>query len=503
MNPTIPETSDDGGHSLIVIGAGTAGLPCAIGAAAAGAKVLVIEKSHRIGGTLHYSTGHLSAAGTSLQRKRGITDTVEDHLADLDRISHCLSRADLVRQAVTAAPDAVEWLLDRGFDVDPETPRILYGHEPYSIPRTYYGRSGGLSILEVLHGELEKWQRRGSIEVWLATAVVGLRATASCIEIETEGRHGSRLLTATEVVLATGGFASSPELLAEFDGAPAAVSAASPTSTGDGLLLAQELGAAVASTGRQLPGFGCLEHPGTSGRIDRTVERVALIAQEREPAEIYVTEQGRRFIAEDDPSIDRKERALAALPGWQFWAVFDAAALELPGPRLVPGWSVADFTRHANTRPDLVMADSIPGLAEAAGLPTGRLNTTIEDFDRFAGGAADDPLGRLRGRHPIGRAPYFALRLRGQVSVSFAGIDVDSQLRVRRTDGSIIPGLSAVGEAIGCGATGGDAYCGGMMVTPALSLGRALGERLANRACAPRDRSVADLQTPPEERADR
>lgn len=39
------------GHDLIVVGAGTAGLPCAIEAASRGARVLLLEKAAEIGGT--------------------------------------------------------------------------------------------------------------------------------------------------------------------------------------------------------------------------------------------------------------------------------------------------------------------------------------------------------------------------------------------------------------------------------------------------------------------
>lgn len=473
----------DGDHyQVIVVGAGTAGLPCAIAAAEAGARVLLIDKHHRLGGTLHYSTGHLSAAGTSLQRERGIDDTVEQHLADLAAISHGRARGDLVRQAVADAPRTVEWLLERDFDVDPQTPRILYGHEPYSVARTYYGRSGGLSVLSVLEEELRPWRESGAVDVWLDSPVVGLATGARGVEVTVDRRGRGTTVSAPHVVLATGGFASDPDLLAELDEAPDGVSAASPTSTGDGLLLARELGAAVAGTGRQLPGFGCLQHPTTPGRIDRSVERVALVVQERPPAEIYVDAGGDRFVAEDEPSIDRKERALAALPSWRFWCVFDAAALERPGARLVPGWGVDDFARYADSRPDLVSADSVRELAVRAGVDPDGLESTVAAFNAFARGERTDPLGRRDAPEPIARAPYYALRLHGQVSVSFAGVDVDAGLAVRREDGSRIDGLYAVGEVIGCGATGGDAYCGGMMVTPSLTLGRRLGERLARSA---------------------
>jgi fumarate reductase flavoprotein subunit len=52
-------------------------------------------------------------------------------------------------------------------------------------------------------------------------------------------------------------------------------------------------------------------------------------------------------------------------------------------------------------------------------------------------------------------------------------------LRVLRVDGSVIPRLHAAGEVLGSGATLGQAFVPGMMLTPALALGRWLGRDLA------------------------
>src|SRR5580765_5634840 len=52
---------------VIVIGAGTAGMPLALWASTRG-KVLVIERGPDVGGTLFLSGGMMSAAGTNLQK---------------------------------------------------------------------------------------------------------------------------------------------------------------------------------------------------------------------------------------------------------------------------------------------------------------------------------------------------------------------------------------------------------------------------------------------------
>jgi fumarate reductase flavoprotein subunit len=57
-------------------------------------------------------------------------------------------------------------------------------------------------------------------------------------------------------------------------------------------------------------------------------------------------------------------------------------------------------------------------------------------------------------------------------------VSIDKNLRVTRADGTPIPGLYAAGEVMGSGATLGDAFAPGMMLTPALTLGRWLGQTL-------------------------
>ena len=51
-------------------------------------------------------------------------------------------------------------------------------------------------------------------------------------------------------------------------------------------------------------------------------------------------------------------------------------------------------------------------------------------------------------------------------------------VRVQRGDGSVVPNLYAAGEVLGSGVTLGKAFAPGMMLTPALALGRWLGNTL-------------------------
>ena len=68
--------------------------------------------------------------------------------------------------------------------------------------------------------------------------------------------------------------------------------------------------------------------------------------------------------------------------------------------------------------------------------------------------------------------------MQGWTLVSFAGLAVNKNLQVIKSSGEPIQNLFAVGEVIGAGATSGNAYVNGMLVTPAITFGRLLGENI-------------------------
>jgi succinate dehydrogenase/fumarate reductase flavoprotein subunit len=493
IDPTIDPTIDPRGEEtmfdVIVVGAGTAGLPCAIAAAEHGARVLLLDKADRAGGTLHLSGGHMSAAGARRQREFGIEgDTASAHLDDIIRISeNTVKRRDLIDIAVEHGASTVDWLDDHGFEFDPRTPRIVYGHEPYGVARTFYGVDEGRSTLKTLTKILEPYLQSGLVTLATNSSVTELIADGDkvvgvCI-VGVDGQVSE--VTAGAVVLATGGFAANPELFAELDGRGAPlVSAAATTSTGDGLIMARNIGGAVAGVGDYLPTFGGMPHPDDPGRV-QWVDRPLLVAEERDPWEIYVDRDGVRFIAEDDPSVDRKERALTKVADLTFWTVFDEQAVEL-SPNIVVGWTSADMRDRANVRAGVHCADSIEELAMLAGIDVDGLASTVNRYNAAVTCGEADELGRIVRPAPIATGPFYAMKNHGITLITFAGLDVDTDFAVRRSDGSVIEGLFAIGELLGSSATMGNSFCSGMLVGPCLTFGRLLGARLAH-AHLPKD----------------
>ena len=480
---------------LIIVGAGTAGIPCAIVAAQAGATVAVIEKDSQIGGTMHVSAGHMSGAGIRRQHDVGIDDdTVERHFEDVMRLSRGEADPVLVRVAVEEAPQTIDWLHDLGFNFDPETPTIYLGHDSYSRARTVWhaapagmelipmGRA--LGILDTLRPLWDAEVAAGRIVPYLSTALTSLIVEdGAVVGVRAQGPDGPLELRAPHTVIASGGYGSSPELFAELTpGRPRLVTNAWHTATGDGIVAARAVGAAIRGGEKHNYRLGMIEVEPGSGRADMRKDFVNLSAAVRRPDEIWVNSRGERFADETTQDITSQERTLHDQPDQRFWLVFDEAAVVGPQAPLPLLWEREQLRAAAAEGVFVWRADTIGGLAAKAGIAAAELEATVVAYNaRIARGDAD-PLGRTGADRPIATGPFYALALPAGVLVTFGGIHVDGQLRALDGDGRPIPGLYAAGEVIGGGATSGVAFCGGMLVTPALAFGRILGRTLAATA---------------------
>ncbi len=463
---------------VVIVGAGTTGMVAAIFASRRGARVLLLESAADIGGTLHISGGNMSAAGTKLQKGKNIADSVQEHYDDVMRICHNTADPKIVRLAVEHAADTFDWLTDSGMPLDPVCPQYNNGaHEPYLIKRYAWGPEYGKSIYKALVPMFFAEVTSGGVTLKLSTRVTGLiqdPRTRAVTGVRTKSADGVALdYHGQNILVATGGYAASPQMVARIHGTPLYSNGSMPEARGEGIEMIESVGGYLRGGDYFHCNFGVVlndyDYP------SKTIGRVVTMPEVRQPWEIYVDSRGNRFLPEDEPSVDKRERALVALPDKRYWVVFDGAILK-EAPPVMERWSREQVTAALGNHPMFLKANSLAELAAQAGMDAPTLEASVKAYNDNLKGT--DPLGRKHRPRPIGSGPFYAIRQHATIIVSTAGITVDGDLRVVDRQGRPIPNLYAAGEVIGSVATMGDAAANGMLVTPALTFGRLLGDRM-------------------------
>ena len=462
----------------IIVGAGTAGLPAAIFAARRGAQVLLVDPYDKLGGNLHHANGQIAAAGSRLQAALDIADSPDIHYEDVMEISRGLADPDIIRTTVDHAPDTINWLLDGGLAPLPGHP--VTGESPgrpgYSVPRYLWAKEEGRAILRVALDSLAPHLSAGRVFAQLNTRATGLlTADGGAVEGVQAEAGGQRLsFRGRNVLLASGGYAMNPALFERLTGHPAYAGASHPHALGDGLQLAVSVGGWLRGQRLHRAGTGSILTAQSFNA--KSYARFDTRPQRRLPWEIWVNAQGRRFIREDEPSVYQRSLALLQQPRLRYAILFDQGIFAA-APVGIPGWSRQKMLEHFGAHPMFLRGDSLGQLAEAAGLDAQGLSETVADYNRGVR-RRRDRLGRRHLPAPIDNPPFYAIIHLGRSATSSAGVVVDRQLRVLRGDGEPVPNLYAAGEVLGSGVTLGNAFVPGMMLTPALTLGRLLGQRL-------------------------
>ena len=231
---------------VIVVGGGGAGLAAAIEAAEAGARVLLLEKNERLGGSTAWSIGSVTATQTAHQRRRGIVDIAAGplgrHAGLRRRPAAARQRRVCAASCATRCQQTFQWLLDSGV--------CFYGpmpEPPHSQPRMHNVLPNSRAFIY----HLERRARKAGVEIRLDARVQALDvddAGRVCGVAVGTGERRTHLQATGDVVLAAGDFTNDPVLKARFMGEQEAkVDGVNPTATGDGQRLAEALGAQIVN----------------------------------------------------------------------------------------------------------------------------------------------------------------------------------------------------------------------------------------------------------------
>lgn len=453
-------------QDVIVIGAGLAGYCAAIEAAQAGASVLLLEKQNEVGGSSILSGGSFAFAGTPNQAAEGISDNDALLHKDMREVGAYENEDRLVALYVSHQQDAYRWLLGLGVTFGPvqvasgqSVPRLHPAHPP-TVFELLKARAAGLPGIRL------QMQTRA---VRLVRDPAGARVTGVLVECK---GTSETLRCRRGVVLASGGFSHNEELLRRFVPHQAkAARVGGPGNTGDGLMMAWELGAGFRDTPFIKGTFG--------NRPDaKPQEHTCLLAMYK--GAIAVNMNGERFV---DESISYKLMGDAVLdqPGERGYQVFDSTVMA----HAVPGVPVYDFPKKLEEG-KLISAPTLEELAAKIGLPTDRLKQTIAEYNRDARDNQDSRFGRTSlangygGLIPMEKPPFYAYLSGSAIIATYCGLTVDTEMHVLNVFGEAIPGLFAAGEVTG--GFHGAAYMTGTSLGKSTICGRLAGRNAARLA---------------------
>ncbi len=304
---------------------------------------------------------------------------------------------------------------------------------------------------------------------------------------------GRKLIAERGVVLACGGYPHDAVRRANtFPRNEEHQTLAVPSATGDGLRLAEAVGAKVdLSTARPAAFCPVSTVPWPDGRTGRFPH----IIDRGKPGVIGVLANGKRFCNEGLGYHDYVEALLSAVPDDEpacSWLVCDHRFLRCYGLGVVRPSPVP--YRQWIRRCYLKTGRSIGELAHACGIDPVGLKTTIETWNHHAERGEDpaflrgtSPYMRLQGDPdrkpnpcvaPIAKAPFHAVKVVPGSFGTFAGLATDEYARVLRDDQSVISGLYAAGTD-SASVFGGFYPAGGINLGPALTFGFIAGRHAA------------------------
>jgi 3-oxo-5alpha-steroid 4-dehydrogenase len=478
--PGVPETWDKEAD-VVVVGFGGAGGMAAIHAHDAGAQVIILEKTPTPGGDTSLCGGYILAAGTSVQKAEGISDTPDEMYRYLMAAGKGLSDPDLCRVVADESAEIVEWLVDRGTvfgtlvysgaEEEPYyadiTPPKMRGHIADAIPLgsiTWPWRpetlhtppdsppTGGTGLFKPLwDGVAER-----AIEVLLETRamelvtdpikkeVVGVKAESKGTTLYIKARRG--------VVLSTGSFGQDKEMVLHYCPNALLADYTNLSSTGDGHKMGMSVGAELRnmSFGSAWVGIGKV-YGGPYVSIPR--------------GSIMVSRGGRRFASET------AYRSPAEVAGG-YWtspvlAIFDEDIA-----------AEAEVSETIASEAKMVDAPTIGELAIKKGVDPTVLEDTLNEYNEYVNLGEDLEFGRS-GMVPIKTPPFYAAECKvSTTSVSHGGLNTNTKSQVIDVFGKVKPRLYAAGRAA-CGVFGVMYPASGTSIADAFVFGRIAGQNAA------------------------
>ena len=470
---------------IVVIGYGYAGTVSACEASDNGSEVIILEKMTHPGGRSAFS-GNISDQKGRLSG--GFADNTKRIFDRLEQLNMGMTPADVHQAIAEDMPKNRDWAIEfrkkcPGIEFEtPENPRFTirgFTGLPFYSPKI---PNIGVWNMKVCMANVES----RNIEVMFSTSAKELisDATGAVIGVKAETAAGKpvNIKARKAVILATGGFESNPELVKQYvEGGMFYHDMGNKSNTGDGIIMAQKMGADLWHMWHVHGGYGFWRP-----ELARALR--AIKALEKRTCWIVVDKLGRRYMdeyahSEQDithrpmqhfdsnlagPFLD-KGTGYPRLPSW---CIFDEEGREL-GPLFnktfgypedwngnVYQWS--DDNSVEITKGWVVKADTIEELAKKIKedpdneglMDPDKLSKTVSRWNEYAPQGKDPDFHRIpRGKEAklgilpsIKASPFYAVKVWPVIVNTQGGPRHDAKCQIVDTFGKPIPRLYECGE---------------------------------------------------------
>ena len=433
---------------VVVVGMGLAGATAAVSAVDEGVKVVAIEKAGAAGGSSKYSGGFITAVGTKQAQEEGVTITADDYFASYN------AQEDLSEKKDETDRDAMKAMIERSAsDIefldnhnDPITGPDGFGsdfkvwHYPADRTSAFDGEAAGADHIVQLMEWLNK-QDNFSIYYNTPATKILTDANGKVSGVECTRNDGSTLtVNAKSVVLATGGYAASKEMMERFcpDFPQEWVlpyTTSSMYNTGDGITMAEALNADIYEDGWWMDLAIGVDVGGYSTYFPDTLNGLINYAN------YFVTDgTGKRILNVNSLYGPRSiVFAKAMEETGKIYSIFTKEGFE-------NGIQFIEDNNRVDNK-NVYKADTLEELAEMTGMDANTFVEQVNRYNEMCEKSVDEDLGQTT-LIPIGEGPYYAVDIKTITMGTIGGLKTDDDKHVLDKEGNAIDGLYAAGELI-------------------------------------------------------
>lgn len=441
---------------IVVVAAGPSGMAAAISAAEQGAKVMVFEKMSVAGGTANMGMGPFGVE-SRIQNELMEELTKEEAFRIMMDYTHWAVDARLVRDYFWKSGSTIDWLEDMGVEFDRPTKYYPGGYATWHVVKPEDGSQPGPRAASAMTKVMFRRAQELGVQFFLSTPVKEIIVEDNVAKgIRAVDEKGEEYeVSAKAVILATGGFGASNEMIRDYAGytwGKDIFSIQVPGITGDGLRMAW---AAGAGKGRM-----SMERI-TNFAIGMNEKYISYLTFDQ-PRALVVNQLGERVLNEEEIRngavfanvIDRQ-------PGRYCWMIMDDKIIKhlarhgLDYKNSVIRFNYAEIFNDelegmlTDYPEDIFVADSIEELEQKLGIEEGVLVETVDEYNDACDEGYDDVLLKdrkylqaLRGKK------FYAARVFCGAYGSLGGIRINHKLEVLTEDWKKIRGFYASGSDV-------------------------------------------------------